>query len=134
MKRWAGWGLPLFAGLACTAILALFGTGFFAPTMALGFVAGFIVRRWSALLVPAVIWTAYGVFGVIGWISGGAGNPVVMFGLIGLYLPIPLGLALTVGVALGSAIWPPRSRGIVTEIGVLIWMLSAVVIFYERWG
>src|SRR2546425_9293202 len=87
MKRWAGRGLPLFAGLACAAMLALFDTGFFAPTMALGFVAGFIVRRWSALLVPAVIWTAYGVFGVIGWISGGWGGARVGVWAFGPFLP-----------------------------------------------
>src|SRR2546422_7435650 len=96
MKRWAGRGLPLFAGLACAAMLALFDTGFFAPTMALGFVAGFIVRRWSALLVPAVIWTAYGVFGVIGWISGGGGGPPPWVWAACPFLPPPL--------------WAPPSR------------------------
>lgn len=62
-----------------------------------------LLRRWSLLLLPAALWLVPGLLAAIRCLTTGRGNPLVMLGLWGLYLPIPLGFVITVGVALGRA-------------------------------
>lgn len=62
---------------------------------------GILLRRWSLLLLPLALWLVPGVFGAIRCVTTGRGDPLVILGLWGLYLPIPLGLVIALGVALG---------------------------------
>lgn len=73
--------------------------------MLAGIPVGYVVRRWSVLLVPLALWVVAGVaFGVVPAISHGRGNPAVIMALWALYLPGPLALTLAVGVAISRLV------------------------------
>ena len=96
-SRHTFWGMPV----------AFIDVGFFAPIVVAGFAAGLIVRRWIVLVVAVALWVGTGAPGAVAAAANGPGDPLAMFGLWGLYLPIPFGLGLAAGVALGRLIRPP---------------------------
>jgi hypothetical protein len=96
-----------------TAPLAVdLGYFFFPPMVAAGIALGVVVPRWAILGLPLVLWLVPGLlYGVIPAVAG-HGDPLAILVLWALYVPIPLAMSLTVGVALGR--WF-RRRGHPTE-------------------
>jgi hypothetical protein len=86
--------------------------GFFfpLPLMLLGVACGVIVRRWALLAVVALFWVATAAPGIVHSLASGDGNPVVIFALWGLYLPLPLMAAVSVGILLGRRLRPRSER------------------------
>jgi uncharacterized membrane protein len=86
--------------------------GFFfpLPLMLFGIVCGVVVRRWALLAVVALFWVATAAPGIVHALTHGDGNPIVLFALWGLYLPVPLMVAVAAGILVGRRVRPLPAR------------------------